>query len=134
MDPYNNVGAPYDPDPEDQLPDNQQPLNKDYLDDAAMDVSGEMLDDPEDIPKEEIDQLREAVLDDMPGDTKESAHRELESPNEKRNEFNPSYFDSDRNMNPDAAVGTKSVADEMADEDMDGDLADNDPDVVQRIG
>lgn len=50
MDPYNNLGAPYDPDPEDALPDNQETLNDNYVENAVNDVPENMLDNPEDEP------------------------------------------------------------------------------------
>lgn len=135
MDPHNTMGAPYDPDPADELPDNQEPLNEDYLDDAVSDVETDFYDDPEDVPAEDRDQLREGVMDDMPGDTEQALQRELHSPNERRNsEDDPRYYDSDRNPAPDAAVGHDSAADATAARDMAGDMAADDPDIEQRIG
>lgn len=135
MDPHNNIGAPYDPDPDNQLPDNQQPLNEDYLDNAVNDVPENLLDNPEDIPADEADQLREAVKDTMPGDNEAAVRRGLDSPNDPKNsQDNPRYYDSDRNPDPDAAVGSQTIADAAAEREMEGDLSEDDPDVVQRIG
>lgn len=135
MDPYNNVGAPYDPKPEDALPDNQETLNDDYAENAANDVPENMLDNPEDIPADEEDQLKEGILDTMPGDTEDAVRRDLESPNEPKNRENDQrYYDSDRNPDLDAAISHQSVADKAAEREMEGDISEEDPEVERRIG
>lgn len=135
MDPYNNIGAPYDPDPDDALPDDQTTLNDDYAQNAASEVPREMLDNPEDIPADEEDQLREAVKDDMPGDNEDALRRQRESPNERTiSRDDPKYYDSDRNPDPDAAISHDSVADKAAAEEMKGDVSEDDPDFERRIG
>jgi hypothetical protein len=134
MDPHNPIGAPYDPDPDDALPDNQKPLTDDYVDDAVDDVERDLYDNPEDVPAEDREQLREGVLDTMPGDM-DDAHRDLQSPNSPRNRADdPRAYDSDRNPDLDAAVGKRTSDEVLSEEEMLGDVSEDDPRVERRIG
>lgn len=122
----NAMGAPFDPEPDEELPETQRPLNEDYLDSAVSDVPQGMLDNPEDIPMEEKPFLREAVEDDMPGDTEDAIRRERESPNTQKNrEDDPSQYDSDRNPDPEHANLSRTV-DDVRDDD--------EPDHATRVG
>lgn len=124
MQPNNSIGAPFDPDPDSQLPDDQTTLKDDYLDNAVADVPQGMLDNPEDIPIEEKDQLREAVLDDMPGaDTEDAERRIQESPNELKNSRDDqSQYDSDRNPDPDHANWSRTIDDSRDEDDEPEDI------------
>jgi hypothetical protein len=135
----NSLGAPFDPDPDDELP-NDPPITEEYLRDSVEDVELSWPDDnPQDAPAGGIDQLSEAVKDDMPGPNAQDAiNRGLRSPNERTgdNQFDKRYFDVEDN--PDLGVKSQNgqtVEDRVTEEELQVDrTSDDDPDIEQRIG
>jgi len=133
----NSMGAPFDPKPDEELPDDQESLTDDYLDDSVRDVELSWPDDnPEDAPAGGIDQLREAVRDDMPGgDSRDAIDRELHSPNEARNQYRPEYFDTEENVDADfLSPDGKTVEDEVVDDETSGDPPPNPQNFGDRVG
>lgn len=116
--------------------DDDRSLNDDYLDDSVQEVERTFPDDaPEDAPAGGIDQLRQSVRDDMPGDDAQAMLREATSPNERQNQFEPRNFDVEENTAADfTSPDSESVADKQAREETAGDPPADDEHLDHRVG